>query len=108
MYEEKRRQQPGEETVVGGSPPERTGVFEDWDNPEDQDWDEGAPEGWDDEEEDDGYIPDESDPDYDLSEAAGYANWEPKGQAIIPQWVIVVASLLLIFAILIPVLIQVS
>jgi hypothetical protein len=106
MFEEKKRRQAGEESVAEERPPEGTGVFLDWDNPED-DWEEDAPDGWDDEE-DDSYIPDESDPDYDLSEAAGYAQWEPKREAIIPQWVIVVASLLLIFAILVPLLIRVS
>jgi hypothetical protein len=107
MYEEKRRPQSGEEPAAGDRLPEGSGVFQDWDNPEDE-WNEEAPEGWDDEEDDGSYIPDEGDPDYDLSEAAGYADWEPAREQIIPQWVIVVASLLLIFAILIPVLIQVS
>jgi hypothetical protein len=105
MYEEKRREQPGEESVAGDRPPEETGVFLDWDNPEDG-GDEA--EDWDDGEEDDSYIPDASDPDYDLSEAAGYADWEPKRASIIPQWVIVAASLLLIFAILVPLLARIS
>jgi hypothetical protein len=107
MFEERKRPQPGEETVAGGRPPEGMGAFEDWDNPEDE-WDEEAPEGWDDDEDDNSYIPDESDPDYDLSEVAGYADWEPRRQEIIPRWVIVVASLLLIFAILVPLLIRIS
>jgi hypothetical protein len=96
---ERRKEQPGEEQLSGEP-------FTDWDNPED--WDEGEPEGYYDEEDDEGYIPDEDDPDYDLTEAAGYADWEPKREAILPRWVIVVASLLLIFAILIPVLIRIS
>ncbi len=97
---ERRKEQAGQEQLA--SEP-----FTDWDNPED--WDEGEPEGYyDEDEDDDSYIPDESDPDYDLSEAHGYAGWEPKREGIIPQWVIVVASLLLIFAILIPILIRIS
>jgi hypothetical protein len=108
MFEERKQPRPNEEAVAGDLPPEGTGVFEDWDNPEDEEWNEEAPEGWDDEDDDGSYIPDESDPDYDLSEAAGYAEWEPKRQQIIPQWVIVVASLLLIFAILVPLLIRIS
>jgi hypothetical protein len=104
MFEDRKRPQPGDETVAGDRPPEHTPVFEDWDNPEDYE----APEGWDDGEEDDSYIPDESDPDYDLSEAAGYAGWEPKREHLIPQWVIVLASMLLIFAILVPLLIRIS
>src|SRR5512145_3075768 len=97
------RRNPGQGDVTG----DIHGDFTDWDNPED-DWDDDAPEGYYDDEEDGSYIPDESDPDYDLSEAAGYAGWEPKREAIIPQWLIVVASLLLIFAILIPILIRIS
>jgi len=98
MYE-RRKEEKRDEQLSGE-------LFTDWDNPED--WDEDAPEGYYDEEEDEGYIPDEDDPDYDLSEAAGYADREPRHAAILPPWVIVVASLLLIFAILIPVLIRIS
>ncbi len=83
----------------------RTGDFTDWDNPEDED----APEGYYDEEDgDEGYIPGEDDPDYDLSEAAGYADWEPRRDATMPRWLIVVASVLLILAILTPVLLRLS
>ena len=74
----------------------RTG-FTDWDNPED--FEEDAPEGYYEEDEDDDY--------YDLSEAAGYAGWEtPRRDGPVPRWVIVVASLLLIIAILTPVVLQ--
>lgn len=89
------------------SGPER-GDFRDWDNPEDQELDEDAPEGYYDEEgDDDSYVPGPDDPDYDLSEEAGYAGWEaPRRDALVPQWVFVVVSLLLIFAILTPVILQ--
>jgi hypothetical protein len=95
-------------TPANRPPPES--AFPDWDNPEDQDEDwEDAPEGYydedddDDDEDDDGYIPGPDDPDYDLSEAAGYAGWEEPGRrALVPQWLIVVFSIVLILAILIP------
>jgi hypothetical protein len=81
------------------------GDFTDWDNPED--YEEDAPEGYYDEEDDDSYVPGPDDPDYDLSEAAGYAGWEePAREGIVPRWIIVVASLLLILAILTPVVLQ--
>jgi hypothetical protein len=83
------------------------GDFTDWDNPED--FDEDAPEGYydDEDEDDDSYIPGPDDPDYDLSEAAGYAGWEePRRSGIVPQWVLVLVSFLLILAILTPVLLQ--
>jgi hypothetical protein len=91
----------------------QAGDFPDWDNPEDEDEDwEDAPEGYyddeddieaEDDEGDDGYIPGPGDPDYDLSEAAGYAGWEePSRRGIVPQWAIVVFSIVLILAILIP------
>jgi len=98
MYERRKEEKPDEQ--LSGE------LFEDWDNPEDLD--EDAPEGYYADEDDEGYIPDEGDPDYDLSEAHGYSDWEPKEPGILPRWVIVVASLLLIFAILIPVLIRIS
>jgi hypothetical protein len=99
MYERKKEEKRDEQ--LAGE------IFTDWDNPED--WDEGEPEGYyDDEEDDDSYVPDEDDPDYDLSEAHGYADWEPKRENFIPQWLIIAASLLLIFAILIPILIRIS
>jgi hypothetical protein len=96
---ERRKEQPAEEQLAGEP-------FTDWDNPEDEL--EDAPEGYYEDEEDEGYIPDEDDPDYDLSEAAGYAGWEPRPGPIIPQWVIVIGAVLLIFAILIPILIRIS
>ena len=98
MYERKKEEKRDEQ--LSGE------IFTDWDNPED--FDEDAPEGYYDEEDDDSYIPDEDDPDYDLSEAHGYSDWEPARESIIPRWVIVVASLLLIFAILIPIFIRIS
>ena len=83
------------------------GDFTDWNNPEDEEL-EDTPEGYyDDEEDDDSYVPDEDDPDYDLSEEAGYAGWDsPKRETPFPQWLIVAASLLLILAILAPILIR--
>lgn len=83
--------------------------FPDWDNPEDMD--DGAPEGYydDEDEDDDSYVPQPGDPDYDLSEAAGYSGWEPPARrGIIPQWAMVALSILLILAILVPVLIRIS
>jgi hypothetical protein len=91
-----------------GIQPPRGGDFPDWDNPEDADW-EDAPEGYYDEDEDDlddddgGYTPGPDDPDYDLSEAAGYAGWEEPGRReILPQWLIAVVSILLILAVAVP------
>jgi len=83
------------------------GDFTDWDNPED--YEEDAPEGYYDEGDDDSYVPGPDDPDYDLSEASGYAGWEePRREGIVPRWVIVVASLLLILAILTPAILQID
>jgi hypothetical protein len=81
--------------------------FPDWDNPED--FEEDAPEGYYEDEEDDSYVPGPDDPDYDLSEAAGYAGYEaPERRGILPPWVIALVSIVLILAILIPVLIRAS
>jgi len=83
------------------------GDFTDWDNPEDADDYENEPEGYYDEgdDDDDGYIPGPDDPDYDLSEAAGYAEWDaPKRRGIIPQWAIALISIVLILSIVIPLL----
>ena len=84
------------------------GDFTDWDNPEDDDLEEDAPEGYyDDKEDDDSYIPGPDDPDYDLSEAAGYAGWEePRHAALVPRWILLLVSLILILAILTPVLLR--
>jgi hypothetical protein len=84
------------------------GDWVDWDNPEDLEDD--TPEGYyDEEEDDDSYIPGRNDPDYDLSEEAGYAGYEPSRRAgVFPQWVIVAVSLLLIMVILTPVVLRLS
>jgi len=84
------------------------GDFTDWDNPEDDEFDDDTPEGYYEEDADDGsYVPGPEDPDFDLSEAAGYAGWEePKREGIVPHWVIIAVSLLLILAILTPVILQ--
>lgn len=95
------RRRPDQGDITGKS----QGDFTDWDNPEDQWDDEGAPDGYYDD--DDSYIPDESDPDYDLSEAHGYADWEPHPEGPFPKWVIAAASILLIVAILIPLLLRI-
>ena len=85
------------------------GDYTDWDNPEDEV--EDAPEGYYDdppEADDDGaYVPSPDDPDYDLSEAAGYSDWDaPQRETIIPRWLIAAISILLILAILAPVVLQ--
>ena len=98
---DERTRKPGQGDISG----ETHGDFTDWDNPEDHD--EGVPEGYYDGD-DDSYIPDKDDPDYDLSEVHGYSNWEPARGELIPRWVIVTASILLIVAILIPLLIRIS
>lgn len=85
------------------------GDFTDWDNPED--WD-GEPDGYDDDydPEDDSCIPTPDDPDYDLSEAAGYAEWEaPEHYSFqLPRWLLVGVSVLLILALLTPVWIRIT
>ena len=95
--------------LSGGDPPDD---YPDWNNPEDA---EDAPEGYyDDAEEFDGefedgsYIPGPDDPDYDLSEQAGYANWDDrKAGPLLPQWVIATVCVILILAIAIPALLLV-
>lgn len=100
MYE---RRKPGQGDITG----EVRGDFTDWDNPEDE-WDEeDAPEGYYDDEDEDTYIPDETDPDFDLSEVHGYSGWEPSG-APFPGWLIAAASILLIIAVLIPLLLRIG
>ncbi len=63
-------------------------------------------EGYEEEEDaDEGYSIGEDDPDYDLSETAGYRDWEPRsrsGSFFLPQWIIVAISLLLILTLLLP------
>jgi hypothetical protein len=89
------------------------GDFTDWDNPEDEI--EEAPEGYydaqmggrPDEDEDEEYEIGPEDPDYDLSEGAGYSGWEGRGRRrLLPFWVIVVISLLFIFAMIVPALLR--
>lgn len=81
--------------------------FSDWDNPEDGEEDvEEAPEGYYDDE--DSYVPGPEDPDYDLSEAAGYAGWEESRRGMLPGWVIAAASILLILALLVPLLLRIN
>ncbi len=88
--------------------------FTDWDNPEDEI--EDAPEGYYDaqtggrpaEELDEEYELGPDDPDYDLSESVGYSGWEGRRRPLVPTWVIVAISLLLIFAILLPALLRLT
>lgn len=102
------RRGPRRGNITGPSQGDISGGFTDWDNPEDE-WDEeDAPEGYYDDEDEDTCIPDESDPDYDLSEAHGYADWEPGSSAPFPGWVIAAASVLLIIALLIPLFLRIS
>jgi hypothetical protein len=87
--------------LSGGEPPDD---YPDWNNPEDQ---EDAPEGYYDDEfdgelEDGSYIPGPDDPDYDLSEQAGYAGWDDRSRPLIPQWLIATISIILILSIAIP------
>lgn len=94
---------------TGASRGDVSGGFTDWDNPEDEWGEEDAPEGYyEDDEDEDTYIPDEEDPDFDLSEARGYAGWEPSRGSPFPSWVIAAGSILLIIAILIPLLLRIS
>ncbi len=79
--------------------------FTDWDNPEDQvlDESEDAAEDYDDDDLDEEYELTPDDPDYDLSEGAGYSGWEDRGRRpLIPLWLVVALSLLLILALLLP------
>jgi len=83
------------------------GDFTDWDNPEDQELEDAPDDYYEEDDDDDSYVPGPGDPDFDLSEAAGYAAWEePKREGIVPHWVIILVSLLLILAILTPVILQ--
>ena len=95
MQERDRR--PGEGDIRGPS----RGDFSDWDNPEDELEDD--PEGYYDDELDEEPELSPDDPDYDLSEAAGYPGWEPpERRLLLPGWVIVAISLLLILSLLLP------
>jgi hypothetical protein len=46
------------------------------------------------------------DPDYDLSEAVGYAGWESRRSFPWPQWLIAALALLLILAVLLPIVLR--
>jgi hypothetical protein len=113
---QERERKPGERPQTGGdvrgptrgdlSAEFKTG-FTDWDNPEDEI--EDAPEGYYDEQGDEEYELGPDDPDYDLSEAAGYSRWEGHGRrSLVPYWVIVALCLLFIFAMLVPVLLRLT
>lgn len=108
MRDSRRRGHGGTGQTPGGAPDGSGADFTDWNNPEDEDW-EDTPPGYYDDAEDDSYLPGPDDPDYDLSEAAGYAGWEaPHRRSLLPRWLVVVASLLLILALLTPLLIRIS
>ncbi len=106
MKERDRR--PGEGDVRGPTRGDFSAEqFTDWDNPEDEL--EDAPEGYYDEEPDDEFELTPDDPDYDLSEAAGYSGREDRGRrTLIPTWLFVAVTLLLILALLLPALIRFS
>ena len=107
---QKRERRPGQGDVRG---PTR-GDFTDWDNPEDAQTGgrpaevEDAPEGYYDGQPDEEYELGPDDPDYDLSEGVDYSGWEDRGRSLVPMWVIVAISLLLIFAMLLPALLRLS
>ncbi len=103
---QQRDRRPGEGDIRGPTRGDVSGEdFLDWDNPEDEI--EDAPEGYyGDEPEDDEYEIGPDDPDYDLSEAAGYSGWDRERRTGIPQWVIVAVSLALILSLLLPVVLQ--
>jgi len=100
MQQRDRRpgERPGEADVRG--PTKGDYSFTDWDNPEDEI--EDAPEGYYDEDEPEEGELGPDDPDYDLSEGAGYSGWDSERRTGIPQWVIVAVSLGLIMALLLP------
>src|SRR3990172_424763 len=98
---QQRDRRPGEGDIRG---PTR-GDFSDWDNPEDEI--EDAPEGYyEDEPEDEEPEIGPDDPDYDLSEGAGYSGWDSQRRTGIPRWVVVAVSLALILSLLLPVLLR--
>ena len=89
--------------LSGGDPPDD---YPDWNNPEDA---EDAPEGYyddddePDDDDDDSYIPGPDDPDFDLSEAHGYADWDDsRAGPLLPQWLIATVCIILILSIAIP------
>lgn len=99
MQERERDQRKGD---VSG-PTRGDYSFTDWDNPEDEI--EDAPEGYyDGEPGDEEYEIGPGDPDYDLSEAAGYSEYDSERRRGIPQWVLFAVSLALILSLLLPVL----
>src|SRR3990172_1533686 len=103
---QQRDRRPGERAQTGGDirGPTR-GDFLDWDNPEDEL--EDAPEGYyEGEPEDEESEIGPEDPDYDLSDAAGYSGWDSQRRTGIPQWVIVAVSLALVLSLLLPVLLR--
>ena len=105
---------PGERPETGGditAPTRGDYSFTDWDNPEDDLPEEGredAPEDYYAEEEpDEDYELTPDDPDYDLSESAGYSGPEDRGRRrLIPMWLVVALSLLLILSLLLPALMR--
>jgi len=105
---QQRDRRPGERPQTGGdipAPTEGDYSFTDWDNPEDEI--EDAPEGYyEGEPEDEESEIGPEDPDYDLSEAAGYSGWDRERRTGIPRWVIVAVSLALILSLLLPVLLR--
>jgi len=107
MQQRDRRpgERPGEADIRG--PTKGDYSFTDWDNPEDEI--EDAPEGYyddEDEPEDEESEIGPDDPDYDLSEGAGYSGWDRERRTGIPQWVVVALSLALILSLLLPVLLR--
>ena len=103
---QQRDRRPGEGDIRGPTRGDVSGEdFLDWDNPEDEV--EDAPEGYyEDEPEDEESEVGPEDPDYDLSEAAGYSGWDSQRRTGIPQWVIVAVSLALVLSLLLPVLLR--
>ena len=103
---QQRDRRPGEGDIRGPTRGDVSGEdFLDWDNPEDEV--EDAPEGYyEDEPEDEESEVGPEDPDYDLSEAAGYSGWDSQRRTGIPQWVVVAVSLALVLSLLLPVLLR--
>ena len=100
---QKRDRRPGEGDIRG--PTKGDYSFTDWDNPEDEL--EDAPEGYyEDEPADEESEIGPDDPDYDLSEEAGYSGYDSQRRTGIPQWVVVAISLALILSLLLPVLLR--